>query len=117
MNVTFQSGIATKHNTSVPKESATKQKTRRSKRLVVDRIVGGKIMRPEDGSFFKEKLRKNPSNTIEETSPQNSDEEIKAPIKGALTQVLGKSSHKNLKALRSMSKEMLIDQSLQKIVI
>lgn len=48
MNVTFQSALANKNNTStsVPNETK-KQKPRKSKRLVVDRIVGGKIMRAE----------------------------------------------------------------------
>ena len=111
MNVTFQSGLANKARAPVPAETANKQKPRRSKRLVVDRIVGGKIMRAGATS------NRRPS-VLHEPSPcHSSDPDTKAPIKGALTQVLGKSSPRNLQTLRSMSKHKLSHQSLQKMVI
>lgn len=62
MNVTFQSRPGVKNSTSQMKEP-TKSKPRRSKKLVVDRIVGGKIMRAKrEGSIIKlGRKRSNPS--------------------------------------------------------
>jgi len=75
MNVTFQSALANKNNTShsVPVEP-DKQKPRKSKRLVVDRIVGGKIMRAEpDAEVFK----RNPSSKMFDSPIASIDPELK----------------------------------------
>jgi hypothetical protein len=82
-----------------------KSKPRRSKKLVVDRIVGGKIMRAKrEGSIIKlGRKRSNPS--LDASSPQSQTQSQEAlHISGALTQKLGKSSTRNLKLLRSTSK-------------
>jgi len=99
MNVTFQSALANKNKNltshSVPVEPE-KQKPRKSKRLVVDRIVGGKIMRAEpDAEVFKRKLSIN----ILESPIVSIDPEFKndsTPFRGALTHKIGKSSPRNL---------------------
>lgn len=55
MNVTFQSSIAGFNKPHRKKK--TEEKAKESKKLVVDRIVGGKVMKAADF----EKLRRNPT--------------------------------------------------------
>lgn len=87
MNVTFQSGLAVTKGWLKQKEE-----TKQTNRLVVDRIVNGKIMKAAEF----DKLRRNPI-----SQPPLPDADHHLHHRGALTQILGKSSPRNLKQLRS----------------
>lgn len=102
MNVTFQSSDIKKPNpykspnslNALTKSPDTSKKS--STRLAADRIVGGKIIRAFDRS---------PRVSPESSLQQYPEAELTVYKKGALTQKLGKSSPRNLKLLRSLSKE------------
>ena len=102
LNVTFQSSDIKKPNpyksptglNALTKSPDASKKS--STRLAADRIVGGKIFRALD----------RPSRVSPEGSlMQYPEAELTVYKKGALTQKLGKSSPRNLKLLRSLSKE------------